>query len=250
MAENQALRNLLRGLSSFIGDGAGGLLPKLGWDMTDFNNFISKGESDTAVEAFQKRKAQMQQTGNGSGQKRGNNTGTLDESTAAHKKARTDSTSSAGGIGGGNSGYSLLSLNNTQSSPSTGFYNSPPASRPSQDSSNVLSDLLRGSGPPPPGAPASGSSMYMPSGANAPPPANGHNQFNLPPPSAMGSYPPYLPPMQIPDGSTHPGLPFPTVTTPTNSSAVVPRPGSQATTPSDYERDDDPKKNETYKLIQ
>ncbi|KAJ3534380.1 hypothetical protein NM688_g7146 [Phlebia brevispora] len=39
MQENQVLRQLLRSLSNFIGDGAGGLLPKLGWDLNDFNNF-------------------------------------------------------------------------------------------------------------------------------------------------------------------------------------------------------------------
>jgi len=56
MQENQTLRNLLRSLGSFIGDGAGGLLPKLGWDMSDFNNFVSRSETDTAWESFQRRK--------------------------------------------------------------------------------------------------------------------------------------------------------------------------------------------------
>src|ERR1700743_1154577 len=56
MQENQTLRSLLRGLSSFIGDGAGGLLPKLGWDMADFNNLVNRAETDSAWESYQKQK--------------------------------------------------------------------------------------------------------------------------------------------------------------------------------------------------
>jgi hypothetical protein len=56
MEENQTLRGLLRSLSSFIGDGAGGILPKMGWDITDFNNFVNRSETDTAWESFQRRK--------------------------------------------------------------------------------------------------------------------------------------------------------------------------------------------------
>lgn len=52
------LRDLLRSLSSFIGDGAGGLLPKLGWDLNDFNSFLNKSETDTAWESYQRHKQQ------------------------------------------------------------------------------------------------------------------------------------------------------------------------------------------------
>ncbi|KZT72599.1 hypothetical protein DAEQUDRAFT_663954 [Daedalea quercina L-15889] len=58
MHENQVLRDLLRSLSSFIGDGAGGLLPKLGWDLNDFNSFLNKSETDSAWESYQKHKQQ------------------------------------------------------------------------------------------------------------------------------------------------------------------------------------------------
>ncbi|KAG8834830.1 hypothetical protein FRC17_006938 [Serendipita sp. 399] len=37
--ENQALRQLVRDLSSFIGEGVGGFLPKLGWDIANFEEF-------------------------------------------------------------------------------------------------------------------------------------------------------------------------------------------------------------------
>ncbi|KAH9844049.1 uncharacterized protein C8Q71DRAFT_26635 [Rhodofomes roseus] len=58
MHENHVLRDLLRSLSSFIGDGAGGLLPKLGWDLNDFNSFLNKSETDTAWESYQRHKQQ------------------------------------------------------------------------------------------------------------------------------------------------------------------------------------------------
>lgn len=56
MTENQNLRQMLRSLAGFIGDGMGGVLPKLGWDMNDFNTFVNKGETDTAWEGYQARK--------------------------------------------------------------------------------------------------------------------------------------------------------------------------------------------------
>lgn len=60
MAENQILRGFLRSLGDFIGDGAGGLLPKLGWSMQDFDKFVNKSETDTAYESYQRRKREGQ----------------------------------------------------------------------------------------------------------------------------------------------------------------------------------------------
>lgn len=60
MQENQVLRSLLRGVSSFIGEGAGGILPKLGWDINDFENFVNRGETDTAWESYQRNKREKQ----------------------------------------------------------------------------------------------------------------------------------------------------------------------------------------------
>ena len=54
--ENQALRQLVRDLSGFIGDGIGGFLPKLGWDIQSFEDFKSKGELDTMGESYAWRK--------------------------------------------------------------------------------------------------------------------------------------------------------------------------------------------------
>lgn len=56
MAENHVLRGLLKSVAGFIGDGAGGFMPKLGWEMADFENLVNKSETDTAWESFQARK--------------------------------------------------------------------------------------------------------------------------------------------------------------------------------------------------
>lgn len=60
MAENHTLRGLLRSLSAFIGEGAGGVLPKLGWSHNDFEDYINRAETDTAWESFQKHKNDRQ----------------------------------------------------------------------------------------------------------------------------------------------------------------------------------------------
>ncbi|KIJ56562.1 hypothetical protein M422DRAFT_22723 [Sphaerobolus stellatus SS14] len=74
IAENRTLRNMVRGLSSFIGDGVGGALPTIGWTMNEFDSFINKADTDTAYEAFVKRKKAMQEHGGmasaGTGEKR------------------------------------------------------------------------------------------------------------------------------------------------------------------------------------
>ena len=62
MAENHTLRGLLRSLSAFIGEGAGGVLPKLGWSLNDFEDYVNRGETDTAWESFQKHKGDRQNT--------------------------------------------------------------------------------------------------------------------------------------------------------------------------------------------
>jgi hypothetical protein len=60
MAENHTLRGLLRSLSAFIGEGAGGVLPKLGWSLNDFDNYVNRAETDTAYESYQKRRNETQ----------------------------------------------------------------------------------------------------------------------------------------------------------------------------------------------
>ena len=60
MAENHTLRGLLRSLSAFIGEGAGGVLPKLGWSLNDFETYVNRAETDTAWESFEKHKRDRQ----------------------------------------------------------------------------------------------------------------------------------------------------------------------------------------------
>jgi len=62
MAENHTLRGLLRSLSAFIGEGAGGVLPKLGWSLNDFENYVNRAETDTAWESYEKHKRDKQTT--------------------------------------------------------------------------------------------------------------------------------------------------------------------------------------------
>lgn len=76
MAENVTLRNLVRDLSGFIGEGVGGLVPKLGFARPqDFVEFVNRAETDTAFEGFQRRKKEAQAS----------------ESTDAHGGARSSS---------------------------------------------------------------------------------------------------------------------------------------------------------------
>lgn len=61
MQENQTLRNLIRSLGTYIGDGMGGILPSLGFDRPqEFMDFINRAETDTAFEGFQRRKKAAQ----------------------------------------------------------------------------------------------------------------------------------------------------------------------------------------------
>lgn len=68
MEENGRLRNLVRELGGFMGDGLGGpLLDKTGWTMQQFRDFISRADSDTAYESFVKAKATAGSSSTGSG---------------------------------------------------------------------------------------------------------------------------------------------------------------------------------------
>ncbi|KIM33686.1 hypothetical protein M408DRAFT_326334 [Serendipita vermifera MAFF 305830] len=54
--ENATLRQLVRDLSSFIGEGIGGFLPKLGWDIKSFDEFRNRTETDAMNESYSHRK--------------------------------------------------------------------------------------------------------------------------------------------------------------------------------------------------
>lgn len=219
MTENQTLRNLLRSLGSFIGDGAGGLLPKLGWSMADFNNFINRSETDTAWEGYQRRKKQTPESSSSGvpGQKR-----SAEEEAAGTRPKKARNGDSEGERG--QNGFPLLVSMN---SPSLGMY---PEGPQSQEGADMFSDILRSS---------SNSAMFMqqPSTISNPPPYG---------PNPSGHQPSYFPavninmesPLSLSYNSSNPP-PQSIQQEPTNdpSSEVI-------------DDDDDPTKAEAYKLIQ
>ncbi|KIY49523.1 hypothetical protein FISHEDRAFT_58396 [Fistulina hepatica ATCC 64428] len=226
MQENQTLRNLVRNLASFIGDGAGGLMPKIGWDINDFDNFINRSETDTAYEGYQRRR--KARTTEALGQKRS----ALDDDDAGpSKRSKTD-------ISNGYQLPGMVPLENSTLGVGSIY---PPASRPNATSNSPMnfSDL------PGPRSSSSGSSvplfMTSPSTSTAPyGAASGVTPYNyvspMPPPVSGVSLE-SSGPMGMSSSSM--GVASPAATR-----------GSRPTlTPDANEEDDDPNKVEAYKLI-
>lgn len=230
MAENQTLRNLLKSLAGFIGDGAGGLLPKLGWDLGDFNDFINKSETDTAWEGFHRRKKQNGEAGESSSMpppvKRSADS---DQNSARAKKRRSDDNEAESS----QNGFSLLSsMPRSSIAPPPPLY--PPASQP-QERNAMFTDLMRGSN--------GGSPMFMhpPGVSNTPQyPASGG-------PNIDGYQQGYMTNANINMEQRIASSPY---DSPPSGSAPQPRPQQPAEGSSeDIDYEDDPKKNEAYKLI-
>jgi hypothetical protein len=178
MAENHILRGYLRSLSEFIGDGAGGLLSKIGWSMQDFDKFVNKSETDTAYESFQQRKREGQ-PGSGSSAQTSSRKRPADDDTANNaKKARvpgerddTEHSTDAFPV--------LMPLNSVASS--SNLY----TSRSPQDSS-LFSDLLRGSNGSPMLMPGPSSPSSYTASSSQVPPSNGNYQNSYVTPLNMG----------------------------------------------------------------
>ena len=237
MQENQVLRQLLRSLSNFIGDGAGGLLPKLGWDMNDFNNFVNRSETDTAWESYQRHKREEQSTpaGASGSQKRP----AEDDASARAKRPRVPGESPSDG----DREYPLLVPVNSAVPPipANGLY--PPPAR-SQHEANMFNDLMRGPG---------GSPMFVP--PTSPP----NTQFTGGSGSSGVSGNPYPPAPYTMPSMVDPGLPgMSLVTNPATmpaprapaAPASAAKPSSHAPAASATDDDQDPKRHEAYKLIQ
>ena len=218
MAENQTLRGLLRGVAAFIGEGAGGLLPKLGWDATEFNNFINKSETDTAWEGYHKRKKAQGSGAPATMQNR--KRASEDDLASRSKKPRNEDNS----LDDRQNGFSMLVQVPQSSATTPSLYSASPQT---QERPTMFSDLMQ--------AP-NGSQIFMQ-------PSTSANSAQYPSPSVsnLGSYPPsYVPgvnmsmeqPLASSDGSSQ-GMPRP--------NAVEP--------PDEIDDEDDPKKNEAYKLI-
>jgi hypothetical protein len=223
MLENQTLRNLLKSLSAFIGDGAGGLLTKLGWDATDFNNFVNKSETDTAWESYQKRKKAQPPTVAGS---QGSKRPAEDELPTRSKRSKglgdMDKDAKSG------PDFSLLV---PLGAPVSGNNMYPPTARGPQES-GLFSELMRGSGNSPmfmqPSSPASSSAPF---GGQTSPVDNYQSS--------------YMPPINVNVETQLPPLAFPSNGT---TQATTQR-GSNPMTPEQENDDDDPGRNEAYKLI-
>ncbi|KAI9466770.1 hypothetical protein BJY52DRAFT_1234245 [Lactarius psammicola] len=177
MAENHVLRGFLRSLSEFIGEGAGGLLSKLGWSMQDFDNFVNKSETDTAYESFQRRKREGQTTTSSASQ------------TAPRKRASEEDTSNNPKRQRGHSerddtdrsadAFPVLMPMNSVSS-SSNLY----TGRSSQDAS-LFSEIMRGPNGSPILLPGPSSPSY-PTSSSQVPPSNGNYQNSYVTPLNMG----------------------------------------------------------------
>jgi len=226
MAENAQLRNLIRSLGGYIGDGLGGVLPSMGFDRPqDFVDYLNKAETDTAFESFQKRKKATQTMQNSPnplstdlGKKRSLDEGLL----ASNKRAKPDHQQN------GSTAYSPLLPG--PSSTGSNYTSSTP--RNNSIGPNGFSDLLSGSG----------SSMYMTGpGTNSP------NHYPSPP----TQYPPvFHPPLAVPSGMNAPQSYMSPPPAPTATSMASSGPSPPIAAPEDDEKTfDDPKLHEATKLI-
>ncbi|KAF8665614.1 hypothetical protein AX16_000070 [Volvariella volvacea WC 439] len=225
MAENHTLRSLLRSLAAFIGDGAGGILPKLGWEMSDFNNFVNRSETDTAWEGYQRRKKLAAQSPTAassipptSSSKRNRE----DEAPATMKKARTEPETEA------NHNYPLLVPMTQPLPPSAGNNVFAPASRQA-----IYPDIMRNT---------SNSPMYMHPTSNASP----VSQYGVSS-SSMAGYPTsYV--SSVMD-QTIPSMSYNPTSNPSigaQQQHIVP---NNALPSERLEEEDDSNKHEAYKLI-
>ncbi len=178
MAENHALRGFLRSLTEFIGDGAGGLLTKLGWSMQDFDNFVNKSETDTAYESFQRRKRDGQSTAPSTSQSAPRKRTSEDDNTNGNPK-RARGHSERDDADRGADAFPVLMPMNSVSSGSNLY-----TGRSSQDAS-LFSDIMRGPNGSPIMLPGPSSPSY-PTSSSQVPPSNGSYQNSYVSPLNMG----------------------------------------------------------------
>ncbi|KAJ7699911.1 hypothetical protein B0H17DRAFT_977243 [Mycena rosella] len=230
MEENQTLRTLLRSLGAFIGEGAGGLLPKLGWDLADFNSFINRSETDTAWQGYQKRKKTGESGMGAQAQKRPAD----EDSSNARKKTRANEHEADAG----QNGYPVLVSMNPPM-PSNNIYG--------RDSPNTLfSDLMRG---------GNGSPMFTnpsPTSNPSPPFASGSQSNNYQSNYMSGvnmGVDSSLPPLSFSPSSTIPSASMQQQQQQLQQQQQQQQQQTNQLSPEQAEEDDDPNKSEAYKLI-
>jgi len=238
MAENHVLRGLLKNVAGFIGEGAGGFMSKLGWDMADFENLVNKSETDTAWESFQNRKHSQKTSQTSSAM-----TSMLGVQSVAAKRPAEDDRISAPAKkarvmtgpeqnGDRRDAYSLM-LPITSTVPTGSLYQQPPAPGHSPQE-NFLSDLMH------PGS--SNSPVFMSTTTSTPSNYSG---------STAASYGSYVPQMNM---NVEQGLGTMSYSSSKVNTAV---PAPQRVVPQSNEEPDDndatelrdPKKIEAMKLI-
>ena len=232
MQENQVLRQLLKSLSGFIGDGAGGLLPKLGWDLNDFNNFVNRSETDTAWESYQRHKREESKNttqGTSSSNKRASDT---DDSSARAKRPRSAGEQDSND----RDGYPLIVPASGSTVPSMQPNNMYAPTSTRSHESTLFNDLMRG---------PTGSPMFSSPGAS---PVNG--QYGTSAAGNNGYSTSYIPPMNVNVDASLPGIPLVNPNVQMSQSRVAS--GSQVPpkTAPPADDDQDPKRHEAYKLIQ
>jgi hypothetical protein len=222
MQENQTLRGLLQGVSAFIGQGAGGLLPKLGWEMADFTNFVNRSETDTAWESYQMRK-KAAASGSGSSLKRP----AEDDANGLAKKAR----------GADKDGeYSMLLPLNRGGAPIPVNTLYPTSSRSPQEANGIFSDMMRGS---------TGSPMFI----SSPSATTGSAPYPSTSSTGVNNFPSNYDGMQPINMGAETSMAMSAFRASANGSKAASQP--VADTPPDQAEDDgDPKKTEAMKLVQ
>ncbi|KAF9535096.1 hypothetical protein CPB83DRAFT_843463 [Crepidotus variabilis] len=219
MEENQTLRGLIRSLSSFIGEGAGGLLPKMGWNLQDFNEYVNKGETDTAWESYQRRRKTSTLNGDSEASSFAKTTGqkrSADQSEPPSSKRPRNGDKDVDS----RSSYTMMPPMNTNLPPPQGPPLYPLGNRQNGMYNNNASPIF-----------ASPNTSY-PSG-----------------PSGIDGYSrQYLPPVNIGMDQSPPMYNSPTSAPPSGSGhqRAVSNGGDESR---DDEDDEDPKKSEAYKLI-
>lgn len=240
MSENLMLRNLLKSVAGFIGEGAGGVMAELGYEMHEFEALLNKSETDTAWESFQKRK-RAQKTA----QSTESMSSTLGPQTGPSKRPAEDTATSSQskksrGMGGSDNpterheAYPLLIPMSTTVPPpppaATTLY--PPPTRSPQE--NIFSDLMRNR--------HATSSVFLPPTPSATP-----GQY--PTPSSSSGYS-YLPQMNLMDQ----GMSTMSFSSSKNGTVraqprVLPQANATSEEPDDDGEPEDPKKVEAMKLI-
>ncbi|OSC99174.1 hypothetical protein PYCCODRAFT_1395633 [Trametes coccinea BRFM310] len=245
MHENQVLRGLLKGLGGFIGDGAGGVLAKLGWEMSDFNDLVNKAETDSAWESYQRHKREKSEaapgpSGSAAGPSQKRPADDSDPYGLRPKRARPAETN---GDSSRSDNFPLLVPLNpaVQSMGTNGLY-----STGRQHDSSLLSEYTR--------PPASASPMFVPPPSS--PPLSQHPQYGS---SSTGNMPipfqsSYMPGVSVPSDPMSMSLGNGNVGTMAGPSRAAG--GSQQSSQQqqqqqqqDVEEEIEPKKNDAYKLI-